>query len=54
MRDALSLLDRALLNNSENKEISLNDAQEMFGHFDKSKIIELLKYVLEEAMKAKL
>ena len=47
MRDALSLLDRALLNNSENKEISLNDAQEMFGHFDKSKIIELLKYVLE-------
>ncbi len=47
VRDALSLLDRALLNNSENKEISLNDAQEMFGHFDKSKIIELLKYVLE-------
>ena len=46
VRDALSLLDRALLNNSENKEISLNDAQEMFGHFDKSKIIELLKYVL--------
>ena len=46
VRDALSLLDRALLSTSDSV-MDLNLAQKIFGHFDKTLIIDLLKYVLE-------
>ena len=47
VRDALSLLDRAILSVTNEKELSLDEAQKIFGHFDKSKIIEILSMVLE-------
>ncbi len=47
VRDALSLLDRALLGSDENKELDLNGAQKIFGHFDKSQLIDLIKLILE-------
>ncbi len=46
VRDALSLLDRAILGSSLNK-MDLNLAQNIFGHFDKILIIDLLKKILE-------
>ena len=36
VRDALSLLDRALLSLDKGKELDLNSAQKIFGYFDKS------------------
>ena len=47
VRDALSLLDRGLLSNLENEELNLNKAQKIFGFFDKSKLIELFRFILE-------
>ena len=47
VRDALSLLDRALLSLDKNKELSLDDAQRIFGHFDKSQLIDLVKLIFE-------
>ena len=41
VRDALSLLDRALLNQNEKSELDLKEAQKIFGYFDKSFIIKL-------------
>ena len=41
VRDALSLLDRGLVNNLKNEELNLKKAQQIFGHFDKSTLIEL-------------
>ena len=46
VRDALSLLDRALLSLGEEKELDLNSAQRIFGHFDKSQLIYLLELIL--------
>ena len=46
MRDSLSLLDRALLID-DNVELDLKTAQKIFGHFDKSLIIELLNKIFE-------
>ena len=46
VRDALSLLDRALIGLEDNSEIDLATAQKIFGFFDKSNLIELLKYLL--------
>ena len=43
VRDALSLLDRALLSLDNKKELDLNNAQKIFGHFDKSQLILLFK-----------
>ena len=39
VRDALSLLDRALLSLDDGKELDLNSAQKIFGYFDKSQLI---------------
>ena len=39
VRDALSLLDRAIISSEENKELSLNNALKIFGYFDKSYLI---------------
>ncbi len=47
VRDALSLLDRALLTLDKDKELELENAQKIFGHFDKSQLIDLFKFVLE-------
>ncbi len=46
VRDALSLLDRALLNQNEKSEMDLKEAQKIFGYFDKSFIIKLFKFLL--------
>ena len=43
VRDALSLLDRGLMSNSEGKELDLKKAQEIYGYFDKSSLIDLFK-----------
>ena len=47
VRDALSLLDRALLSIDSDKELNLNDAQKIFGYFDKSQLIDLLTLILQ-------
>mgnify|MGYP001379521785 CR=1 FL=1 len=47
VRDALSLLDRGLLSLDNDKELNLNKAQEIFGHFDKSQLIELFELILK-------
>tara|TARA_Y100000741_G_scaffold330777_1_gene285592 strand:- start:668 stop:2314 length:1647 start_codon:yes stop_codon:yes gene_type:complete len=41
VRDALSLLDRGLLSNSDGEELNLEKAQKIYGFFDKSRLIEL-------------
>ena len=47
VRDALSLLDRALLNQNEKCEIDLKEAQKIFGYFDKSYLINLFKFLFK-------
>ena len=47
VRDALSLLDRGLISQSEGQELNLKNAQKIFGYFDKSSLIELFKYLFE-------
>ena len=46
VRDALSLLDRALLSLDEKTELDLNTAQKIFGYFDKSQLINLFELIL--------
>ena len=41
VRDALSLLDRGLVNNLKNEELNLKKAQKIYGYYDKSSLIEL-------------
>ena len=45
VRDALSLLDRGLVANQNDEELSLDKAQSIYGYFDKSSLIELIKYL---------
>ena len=45
VRDALSLLDRALVVQENNSELNLAAAQKIFGYFDKSNLIELFKFI---------
>ncbi len=47
VRDALSLLDRALLSNNEKFEIDLKEAQKIFGFFDKSYLLDLFKFLFK-------
>jgi len=47
VRDALSLLDRALLTLDPNKELNLKSAQNIFGFFDKSQLIELFEFIFK-------
>ncbi len=47
VRDALSLLDKAIISNSKDGELSLKEAQKIFGYFDKSKLINLFQYIFE-------
>ena len=43
VRDSLSLLDRALLSNDNEKKLELSDLQKIFGYFDKSHLIKTFK-----------
>ena len=47
VRDALSLLDRALLSLDKNKEFDLENAQKIFGYADKFQLINLFKLIFE-------
>jgi DNA polymerase III subunit gamma/tau len=47
VRDALSLLDRALLTLDKDKELDLVLAQKIFGYFDKSHLIDLFQLIFE-------
>ncbi len=47
VRDALSLLDRAMLVENNGDELDLSAAQKIFGYFEKSVIIDLIEYILE-------
>ena len=47
VRDALSLLDRAILSQKENSDINLKEAQKIFGYFDKSYLINLIKFLFK-------
>ena len=47
VRDALSLLDRGLLILDKNKELDLKKAQEIFGYFDKARLIDLFSLILQ-------
>ena len=47
VRDALSLLDRALLNQDKKSELDLKKAQKIFGFFDKSYLIKLFKFLFK-------
>ncbi len=47
VRDSLSLLDRGLLSVENGKELNLNKAQEIFGYFDKSQLIDIFELILK-------
>ena len=47
VRDALSLLDRALLTLNSKTELDLKSAQKIFGFFDKSQLIDLFQFILK-------
>ncbi len=47
VRDALSLLDRALISLNNNEELDLNKAQKIFGYFDKSQLINIIRLIFE-------
>ena len=45
VRDALSLLDRALISSDDNNKLDIKEAQKIFGYFDKTNLIELFEYL---------
>ena len=47
VRDALSLLDKALLSIEKDKELDLKTAQKIFGYFDKSNLIQIFESILK-------
>ena len=47
VRDALSLLDRALITLDNDKELDLITAQKIFGYFDKSQLIDIFNLILK-------
>ena len=47
VRDALSLLDRAIVGQDQGLELDLKTAQTFFGYFDKSNLIELFEALFE-------
>ena len=47
VRDALSLLDRALLSLNKDEEFNLKKAQKIFGYFDKSQLINLFELIFQ-------
>ena len=47
VRDSLSLLDKALLSIEKGQELDLKKAQDIFGYFDKSLLIEIFELILK-------
>ncbi len=47
VRDSLSLLDRAIISKENNDKVDLQQAQNIFGYFDRSKLIELIKLIFQ-------
>ena len=47
VRDALSLLDRGLISNSEGQQLDLKKAQKIYGYFDKSSLINLFENIFK-------
>mgnify|MGYP001314279619 CR=1 FL=1 len=47
VRDSLSLLDRAMLVENNEKELDLKTAQKIFGYFEKTAIIDLIENIIE-------
>ncbi len=47
VRDALSLLDRALLSLDKEQELDLISAHKIFGYFDKSQLIDMFELILK-------
>ena len=47
VRDALSLLDRAMLSQPDEQEFDLKTAQKIFGYFERSYLINLFKHLFE-------
>ncbi len=47
VRDALSLLDRALISIDADKELDLAGAQKIFGYFDKSQLIDIFDFIFK-------
>ncbi len=47
VRDALSLLDRALLSLNNDEELDLKTIQKIFGYFDKSQLIDLFELIFK-------
>ena len=47
VRDSLSLLDRALLVENNQKEVDLSTAQKIFGYFEKSIVIDLIECIID-------
>ena len=47
VRDSLSLLDRALLSNDNEKKLELSDVQKIFGYFDKLHLIKIFEHILK-------
>ncbi len=47
VRDSLSLLDRGLMSNIGGSEFTLENAQKIYGYFDKSFLIELIEYLFK-------
>ncbi len=47
VRDALSLLDRGMLTLDNNKELDLNNAQKIFGYFNKAQLIDIFNLILQ-------
>ena len=47
VRDSLSLLDRGLMSNVDGSEFTLENAQKIYGYFDKSFLIELIEYLFK-------
>ena len=47
VRDALSLLDRGLLSLEKNNTLDLDNAQKIFGFFDKSQLIDIFDLIFQ-------
>ena len=47
VRDALSLLDRALLSLENGNVLDLSGAQKIFGYFDKTQLIDLFNFIFQ-------
>ncbi len=47
VRDALSLLDKAIISTDKNIPLDIKQAQKLFGYFDKSSLINLFEFIFK-------